>query len=63
MEEKIDYISLMDVAKINLNNLINDAMELYKKEKNSEAKRKLISLIYDRNNLFLFDKKTIKKYL
>lgn len=63
MEEKIDYINLMDIAKMNLNKCINDTMKLYKKEKNSENKRKLIDLICDRNKIFLFDKETIKKYL
>lgn len=63
MEEKIDYVNLMDIAKINLSNLINEAANLYKKEKNSENKNRLISLIYDRNKIFLFDKEIIKKYL
>lgn len=63
MVEEIDYINLMDIAKINLNNCIKDTMELYKKEKNPEIKRKLLDLIYDRRNIFLFDKETIKKYL
>lgn len=63
MEEKIDYINLIDIAKMNLNKSINDTMKLYKKEKNSENKRKLIDLICDRNKIFLFDKETIKKYL
>lgn len=63
MEEKNDYVNLMDIAKRNLTNLINEATKLYKKEKNDETKRKLMSLINDRNNLFLFDKETIKKYL
>ena len=42
---------------------MNDNMELYKKQKNPETKRKLMNLIYDRKNIFLFDKETIKKYL
>lgn len=63
MKENIDYINLMNIAKINLSNSINDNMELYKKQKNPETKRKLMNLIYDRKNIFLFDKETIKKYL
>lgn len=63
MKENIDYINLMNIAKINLSNCINDNMELYKKQKNPETKRKLMNLIYDRKNIFLFDKETIKKYL
>lgn len=63
MKEKIDYINLIDIAKINLSNCINDTVEQYKKEKSPEIKTKLINLIYDRKNMFLFDKKTIEKYL
>lgn len=63
MEEKIDYINLIDIAKVNLNNCINDTVELYKKQKDPEIKRELINLIYDRKRMLLFDKETIKKYL
>lgn len=63
MKDEIDYISLMDVSKINLNNCINKAMEIYKKEKNEESKLKLIKFIEDRQKIYLFDKETIKKYL
>ena len=63
MTEKVDYINLMDIAKMNLNNHINETMEIYKIQKKPEIKRKLIALMYDRKNIFLFDKDTIKKYL
>lgn len=63
MEEKIDYINLMDIAKENLNDCINETMELYKKQNKPEIKKKLIRLMSDRRMIFLFDKKTIKKYL
>ena len=63
MEEKIDYINLIDIAKINLNNNINQTIKLYKEQKSSEIKSKLIDLIYDRKKIFLFDKETIRKYL
>ena len=63
MSEYIDYINLMDVAKMNLNNCINDTINLYKEKHTSEIKTKLINLIYDRKKLFLFDKKIIEKYL
>ena len=56
MKEKIDYVNLMDVAKMKLNNRINDTMELYKKTKSTEIKTQLINLIYDRDKLFSFDK-------
>ena len=63
MKEKIDYINLIDIAKINLNTSMNETMELYKKYKDSETKRKLINFINDRKKIFLFDKETIQKYL
>ncbi len=63
MSEYIDYINLMDVAKMNLNNCINDTINLYKEKHTSEIKTQLINLIYDRKKLFLFDKKIIEKYL
>ena len=63
MEEKIDYINLIDIAKINLNNNINQTVKLYKKQKSPEIKSKLIDLIHDRKKIFLFDKGTIRKYL
>ena len=33
MGEKIDYINLIDIAKMNLNDCINDTMEIYIKER------------------------------
>jgi len=63
MSEYIDYINLMDVAKMNLNNCINDTINLYKEKQTPEIKMQLINLIYDRKKLFLFDKKIIEKYL
>ena len=63
MEEKIDYINLIDVSKMNLNNYINIAMQNYKENRRKEDKDRLIELINDRKKLFLFDKEIIKKYL
>ena len=63
MEEKIDYINLIDIAKINLNKNINKTVKINKKQKNTKIKSKLIDLIHDRKKIFLFDKETIKKYL
>ena len=63
MEEKIDYINLIDVSKMNLNNYINIAMQNYKENRRKEDKDRLIKLINDRKKLFIFDKKIIKKYL
>lgn len=63
MTEDIDYVSLLDVAKMNLNERINETMRLYKEQKDSSKKKELINLLDDRQNIFLFDKETIRKYL
>ena len=63
MTEDIDYVSLLDVAKLNLNERINETMRLYKEQKDSSKKKELINLLNDRQNIFLFDKETIRKYL
>ena len=63
MKGNTDYINLLDIAKTNLNNKINNAMYTYKKERTKEGKIELIKLLNDRKRLFLFDKETIKKYL
>ena len=63
MTEDIDYVSLLDVAKMNLNERINETMRLYKEQKDSSKKKYLINLLNDRQNIFLFDKETIRKYL
>ena len=44
MSECIDYINLMDVAKMNLNNCINDTINLYKEKHTPEIKMQLINL-------------------
>ena len=63
MTEDIDYVSLLDVAKMNLNERINETMRLYEEQKDSSKKEDLINLLNDRQNIFLFDKETIRKYL
>lgn len=63
MTEDIDYVSLLDVAKMNLNERINETMRLYKEQNDSSKKKELINLLNDRQNIFLFDKETIRKYL
>jgi hypothetical protein len=63
MTEDIDYVSLLDVAKMNLNERVNETMRLYKEQKDSSKKKELINLLNDRQNIFLFDKETIRKYL
>lgn len=39
MTEDIDYVSLLDVAKMNLNERINETMRLYKEQKDSSKRR------------------------
>ena len=63
MEEKIDYINLIDVSKMNLNNYINIAMQNYKENRRKDDSDSLIEIINYRKKLFLFDKEIIKKYL
>ena len=59
----IDYISLIDIAKLNLTNLINNKMSEYKKLPNPDLKCQIIDLFNDRKQLFLFNKNVIEKYL
>ena len=47
MTEDIDYVSLLDVAKMNLNERINETMRLYKEQKDSSQKKELINLLND----------------
>lgn len=63
MEQKIDYVNLMDIAKMNLSKRINENIILYMEKQTNENKIKLLNLIHDRKKLFLFDKNIIKKYL
>lgn len=63
MEKNIDYITLMDIAKINLSDKINYRMKEYKKSNNLDLKREIIYLLNDRKEIFLFNKKIIEKYL
>ena len=39
MEEIFDYINLIDIAIMNLNEYYNNTIELYKKEKTSDIKK------------------------
>ena len=63
MKQNIDYISLVDIAKLNLTNLINNKMLEYKKTPNSDLKNQIINLLKDKKQLFLFNKNVIEKYL
>lgn len=63
MNQSIDYISLMDIAKINLSNILNNKMAEYRKSPNHELKKELMNLVNDRKELFLFNTEVIEKYL
>ena len=63
MSDNVDYVALMDIAKINLTNKINEARKKYKDEPNEKLKKELTELTSDRQKLFLFNTETIKKYL
>lgn len=59
----IDYQVLLDDAKLNLSNKLNEKIEEYKNNPTAEKKREIAILINDRQQLFLFNKKVIEKYL
>lgn len=63
MKTNINYISLIDIAKINLSNKFNYKLQEYKKNQTSELKEDIIKLVQDRKKIFLFDKDIINKYL
>lgn len=64
MEDKsLDYQILLDEAKINLSNKLNEKIEEYKKSPTAEKKGEIAILMNDRQQLFLFNKEIIKKYL
>lgn len=58
-----DDVLLMDEAKLNISKLINQKRNEYKKNQSIEIKKELINLLNDRKELFLFNKKIIKKYI
>ena len=63
MNNYIDYMDLMDVAKINLMKKLNMKMDEYEKNPSSELKKEIINMSIDRKQLYSFDIPTIKKYL
>lgn len=63
MNKFIDYMDLIDVAKINLMKKFNSKMEEYEKAPTDELKKEIISISFDRKQLYSFDIPTIQKYL
>ena len=63
MNKYIDYMDLIDVAKINLMKKFNSKMNEYEKTPTDELKRDIINISIDRKNLYSFDIPTIKKYI
>lgn len=63
MELNMDYTDLMDIAKINLSNIINNKMKEYRLHQTVELKNELINLLNERKELFMFNKKIIDKYI
>ena len=59
----IDYMDLIDVAKINLMKKFNSKMEEYEKMPTPELKKEIINISFDRKQLYSFDIPTIQKYL
>lgn len=63
MNKSKDYITLMDIAKINLSGIINAKMKEYKNAHKAELKEEIIKLLNDRKELFMFNQNVIEKYL
>lgn len=59
----INYMDLIDVAKINLMKKFNSKMEEYENTPTTELKQEIIELSFDRKQLYSFDIPTIQKYL
>ena len=61
--KNIDYIDLIEIAKINLENKLNEKVEEYKKERTPELKREVAKLMQDREEIYKLNKKVIEKYI
>lgn len=61
--KNIDYIDLIEIAKINLANKLNEKVEEYKKERTPELKREVAKLMQDREEIYKLNKKVIEKYI
>lgn len=63
MNKNKDYIALLDVAKLNLAEKLNQKIREYKEEHTPINKSELAVLLHDRQQLFLFNIAVIDKYL
>ncbi len=63
MNRYIDYMDLIDIAKVNLMKKITQKTEEYQKVPSQELKKELINLNIDRKQIYSLDIPTIKKYL
>ena len=63
MNKFIDYMDLIDVAKINLMKKFNSKMDEYEKTPTDELKKEIINISIDRKKLYSYDIPTIQKYL
>ena len=61
--KNIDYIDLIEIAKINLANKLNEKVEEYKKERTPELKREVAKLMQEREDIYKLNKKVIEKYI
>lgn len=59
----VNYMDLIDIAKINLMKKFNSKMEEYEKTPSAELKKEIINISFDRKQLYSFDIPTIQKYL
>ena len=59
----VNYMDLVDIAKINLMKKFNSKMEEYEKNPTVELKKEIINISIDRKQLYSFDIPTIQKYL
>lgn len=59
----VNYMDLIDIAKINLMKKFNLKMEEYEKTPTLELKQEIIKISFDRKQLYSFDISTIQRYL
>lgn len=59
----VNYMDLIDIAKINLMKKINSKIEEYEKNPSIELKKEIIDISLDRKQLYSLDIPTIQKYL
>lgn len=63
MNNFINYMDLIDIAKINLMKKFNVTMDEYEKNPSIELKKEIINITIDRKQLYSLDIPTIQKYL